>query len=427
MTAEVAVLNSVGVALAADSAVSIGRDAEKIYTSADKLFQLHASAPVGVMIYGSAVVCGIPWETVIKEYRRKTSDTRLDTISDYAKSFKAFLTDNRRIFRAEQERNNVYALAVGALSFLFEQLKRRLEQEIEQKGAINESDIRRVGHNFFAESLRNLKRNEYLPGFKAGDVKQAFIEYLTEFQKAREFVFENLPLEKASERLLAQILSNYLCRKCFGMGRTGIVIAGFGENEFVPSLLSFEMEELAMGRPRAIETNNISVVDGGSSAILPFAQQDMVHSFLEGVDRELMDRIRGSTSSLFEGVVDSILNVVRNSDPALGSKLDAAIRPAIKSSLTQLFGDWEKQKERFWQPVLHIVAALPKDELPAMAEALVNLTKFRRRVTRVRETVGGPIDVAVITKGDGFVWTKRKHYFSPDLNPRVMTRMQKGE
>ena len=48
VTAEVGVLNSIGVALAADSAVSIGREAEKIYTSADKIFSCRAlrqSAP----------------------------------------------------------------------------------------------------------------------------------------------------------------------------------------------------------------------------------------------------------------------------------------------------------------------------------------------------------------------------------------------
>jgi hypothetical protein len=67
----------------------------------------------------------------------------------------------------------------------------------------------------------------------------------------------------------------------------------------------------------------------------------------------------------------------------------------------------------------------PKDELGDMAEALVNLTKFRSRVTLERETVGGPIDVAVITKGDGFVWLKRKHYFDPKLNPRIMARFMK--
>lgn len=39
MTAQVAVLNTIGVALAADSAVTLGA-ASKVYTSADKLFQL---------------------------------------------------------------------------------------------------------------------------------------------------------------------------------------------------------------------------------------------------------------------------------------------------------------------------------------------------------------------------------------------------
>lgn len=33
-------------------------------------------------------------------------------------------------------------------------------------------------------------------------------------------------------------------------------------------------------------------------------------------------------------------------------------------------------------------------------------------------TVGGPIDVAIISKGDGFIWIKRKHYFKKELNPQ---------
>jgi len=69
MTAEVAVLNSNGVALAADSAVTVGQEEGKVYTSADKLFQLSEYAPVGIMVYDSATFLGVPWETVIKCYR----------------------------------------------------------------------------------------------------------------------------------------------------------------------------------------------------------------------------------------------------------------------------------------------------------------------------------------------------------------------
>jgi hypothetical protein len=31
------------------------------------------------------------------------------------------------------------------------------------------------------------------------------------------------------------------------------------------------------------------------------------------------------------------------------------------------------------------------------------------------ETVGGPIDVAVISKGDGFVWVKKKNLVRGDV------------
>jgi hypothetical protein len=33
------------------------------------------------------------------------------------------------------------------------------------------------------------------------------------------------------------------------------------------------------------------------------------------------------------------------------------------------------------------------------------------------ETVGGPVDVAIISKYDGFIWIKRKHYFDKKQNP----------
>ena len=63
-----------------------------------------------------------------------------------------------------------------------------------------------------------------------------------------------------------------------------------------------------------------------------------------------------------------------------------------------------------------MVSSLPKEELANMAETLVNLTSFKRKITMDAETVGGPIDVAVISKSEGFIWIKRKLYFDKNLN-----------
>jgi hypothetical protein len=70
----VAILNKHGVALAADSAVTVSSRVEgprKVYNSANKLFALSKYHPVGIMIYGNAEMMGIPWETIIKIYRAR--------------------------------------------------------------------------------------------------------------------------------------------------------------------------------------------------------------------------------------------------------------------------------------------------------------------------------------------------------------------
>lgn len=59
-----------------------------------------------------------------------------------------------------------------------------------------------------------------------------------------------------------------------------------------------------------------------------------------------------------------------------------------------------------------------------LAETLIALQSLKEKVTRPSETVGGPVDVAVITRSEGLVWVKRKHYFSPDLNPSFFLRQR---
>ena len=62
------------------------------------------------------------------------------------------------------------------------------------------------------------------------------------------------------------------------------------------------------------------------------------------------------------------------------------------------------------------VVNLSIPDLAQMAKNLVEMTSFKRRVSLDVETVGGPIDVAVISKGDGFIWIERKHYFKREFN-----------
>jgi hypothetical protein len=121
----------------------------------------------------------------------------------------------------------------------------------------------------------------------------------------------------------------------------------------------------------------------------------------------------------FEQIITGISSMVVSELPA-----DAAmqvIKDHLEENRTTVIGSLadklgEKRHSLYVDPLLSIVSSLPMDELASLAESLVNLTSLRRRVSLDQESVGGPIDVAVISRGDGLVWIKRKHYFPGDLN-----------
>ncbi len=76
----------------------------------------------------------------------------------------------------------------------------------------------------------------------------------------------------------------------------------------------------------------------------------------------------------------------------------------------------QAQYIQYTDPFVKSVEGLEKEDLSDFAESLITLTSLKRKVSPDQETVGGPIDVMVISKGDGIIWMKRKHYFDAGKN-----------
>lgn len=69
---------------------------------------------------------------------------------------------------------------------------------------------------------------------------------------------------------------------------------------------------------------------------------------------------------------------------------------------------------------MHLVAPpMPIQDAIDLAEFLVDLTINFSRFTPGAPTVGGPIEVAAITKHEGFKWIRRKYWYSREINPEV--------
>ena len=200
------------------------------------------------------------------------------------------------------------------------------------------------------------------------------------------------------------------------------MIAGFGEIDIYPRLKEFIMEGLIEDKLRFRSQRDVQIGAKTSASIIPFAQSEVVRSFMEGMDPDLEELLDKFHDKVFANYPNILLNHIPNLTAAAKAKALKKTKAASKGVLKKFRAEIEKfRNERLINPIVSTVSILPKDELAAMAEALVSLTSFKRKFSLDAETVGGPIDVAVLSKGDGFVWIKRKHYFKAELNPHFLT------
>jgi len=425
LTAEVCVLNRIGVALAADSAVAIGVDAHKIFTSADKLFQLSRVAPVGVMIYGNAVIADIPWETVIKEYRSHLGTETFPALKGYANDFLRFLSRNTKLLSPDDRDSSAESLVRQLYLVLREEIRRRIDKAAAERVSVRASDLPRIIAQPVRARLTRIRGAQLIRGISSAERAAMRSRMRTRIQQLRDDIFGKLPMDKGTQTALVTLAFEMLSRLYLSPQRSGVVFAGFGNNEFMPHLMSFEIDGMIRRRLRTLPQHDSWIGPGGETAwVIPFAQQEMVHTFMQGIDHSMMQSMQQTTRTVANGVANHLLTAVSKTNARLARALKRSATRNSEKLLSDAFQTWHESCERLWRPVVNIVSTLPKDELAAMAESLVNLTKFRRRITPARETVGGPIDVALITRGDGFVWVKRKHYFDPNLNPRVMSRIR---
>ena len=422
MTAEVCIMNKLAVALAADSALTLGEG--KVYGSAEKIFQLSSTAPVGVMIYGGAEFLGVPWETIVKEFRSGQSKKREPTLDKYAEAFLRFLLD-KKLFPKGAQDASVEVLVAAFFRYLLGVIESHIDAKVDTREVLQPEAFAQFACTLLESVKQELLRNERVEGFTPSVVASITRKFKTAISSLSHSAFRKLPLSESIHEQINSLAIEAISRRSFFPNSSGVVVAGFGDKEYMPRMRSFEVDAVVSGRLRVIRGAAKDISQESSAIVVLFAQQEMVHTFMEGIDPEYFQFVQTTTKVAMRGIVNEFCGYISNDDAKQTEDLKLGLHRAGAELAVGLFDQWQKKKEAHWRPVVEIVDALPKDEMAAMAEALVSLTKFRRRVTTDRETVGGPVDVAVITRGDGFVWVNRKHYFQPELNPRVMARYRR--
>lgn len=422
MTAEIAILNRTAVALAADSIVTLsGTSGSKTYDSAEKIFELSRFRPIGLMVYNNAELIRIPVEILVREFREEISD-QFTHLLDVWPCFKRFILkicsnsefdDSTTEYRAliDNELGNL------KLAFVNAAMKRSDSGGKKTPTEINENLVKLI------DLAVDVARYNQLPGFMENITQDQFTERYGEI--TREHV--NKKMAPLVQSITGEEMGDELWDKFNQLGFvlvrsrkkssafTGIVFAGFGRNDRFSSLQSVEIDGIYFDQVRVINTKDVDIDrHGETAAIVPFAQKDMPERFIFGIDQDFEERLK----KIAEELATQVLSQASNSfNPQQVEEIKTA---AIKRFTESI----EIQKEQASRELNSVVNHLSKKELGEVAYSLVELTSRKRRYSRQMETVGGPIDVAILTRNEGFVWVRRKRYFDVELNPAYIERLK---
>ena len=309
MTAIVGILNKRGIAIASDSAVTFTNAIQevaiqnknekvisvkdKVVNSGDKMLRLKDNQPVAVMIVGNSLLTKLPWDVIVRWYRKQNDSSGFPKLEDYVQQFKVF-----------------------------------------------------VDSEIIASHIKNdvvLKENE----------------------------------------------------------RTFLVFAGYGEDEAYPSICQYEVTGINKSKLQWQLSGSANISGEQESNIFTSGQSDIIDAIELGIQNERIGVIRKRFQTLIEDLL------TQNLLDSLIGKIDY---PAIRQEVADLIR--ESGKEHLHQH-LEAIKQFDLQKMACLAENLIKATELHRKITFRQEGVGGLIDLAVITREDGFQWLNRKSWYEP--------------
>lgn len=403
MTAIVAVLNKHGAAIAADSAVTLG-DTHKVINNGNKVFTLSKYEPVGIATYGNASFMGIPWEIIIKTYRKQLNEHKFPKLSEYFSDFLKYIRNCRYIKDSDKDEDILNNMMV-----YYNQVVSQLTSKCGHKPSIEEIvaefqcilDINKQDPNVCLE-LSDYTFDRFTQDYKG--VIVTFLKAINDHYKEDQ------------ANILIESYFYYLRLFLNESNKSGLVFVGYGEDEIYPTLISIEISRLISDRIKYINKESVVIGEDAGASITPFAQVDVCHTIIRG----MTPLFQGLLYNIFKANASKIISTIADAldKNGISNVITTKLRSIDVEAVSKQFVDsFEEEKRKIYtNPLLNTIIALNKEDLASLAESLVSLTSVVRRISPSEETVGGPIDVAIISKGDGFIWKNRKHYFDPNLN-----------
>ena len=426
MTAIVGILNKRGAVMAADSAVTVTNgDRTKIYNTATKIFRMSLENPVGVMIFSSSEFIGTPWDVIFKLYRDTRGKQSFNTLEEYAKNFVDFLSAENYFSSVKSQKDYF----ISELSKFYYTIRDEVLDDYQSKiDNMTEEEASEVDSDVILRSMLESKLKYAAELYSEKGINPEFEDYTIDnlrsygnenFKELMELCEEDsMPIDlrqQWEESFLAYIRSQNYYKG------SGIVFVGYGSKDIYPSILPIYISGAFDHRLRYyFDVDSAeSVTTDDRAFICPFAQTDVMMTLMKGVAPDLFEVIDSQHEKSMQKVKDDIVGKLAEANVP-----QDVIDMVVESTLDKIQEEFQKKvldyiQEEYIDGIIDAVDSFSIDDMANMGESLVSVTNLQRHISSSDESVGGPIDVAVITRSEGFIWIKHKDWFRQELNPNT--------
>lgn len=393
MSVGVCIINRNGIALAADSAGTFTGN-KMFYNSMNKVFALSKEKPYGAITYGATSIYNVSIDQILKEFTIYLANKDILDFYEIETLFVSFIKEKQEYYRFD---NGESSLCTSLIKELVVDWGNKI------KSIINEEDSKQKINDILEELKKQINECLKIENFNVSEYIHE--KYASTFDSILGVVVPELRNYKEEKETFWDLISQYfnLSLQIETNNSMGLFFAGYGQNDAFPKFIHLDIFTVINGELKYRIKDKFDESNNGAK-IVSLAQGDVIMTFCKGISEYFINYIPQKVDEIIIKKIESLqleytqeqIQKIKDSFSVCGKETYNIIQ-----SVSQ---------ERNVNPLLESVQLIPLPEMAILAENLINITSLKRTFSLDgnQQTVGGPTDVAIISKPDGFSWIKRK-------------------
>lgn len=393
MSVGVCVINRNGIALSTDSAGTFGLN-KMFYNSVNKLFKVSNKYSCGAIIYNDLSINSVSVEQVIKEFSiYLDSVDSFNDLYDIVSLFEKFIGEKYTYYGFDKDEVDCTHTLIKAL---VDEWGVKINDVLCESDGCNKAEI--IIEELRGKIKKSLKTTSVSMRAYLSDKYRSFYDGLITNN------LQNLSIDEGLKQELWDSICDYFALALDReKNKTGIFFAGYGTDDAYAKFIGIEVRAVLGGTIKFIETERFEAANGFGK-ILPLAQEDVVYTFCKGISQKYIDVFPQYVSESIEDKISTLPDTFTTEQIEEIKQIFSTCGNEITKRIIK------KMHQENIEPLMKSVPLISLPEMAFLAESLVNITSLKRTYSLdgYQQTVGGPTDVAVLSKAEGFSWIKTK-------------------